>query len=568
MTEMTSIVIGLFCRYIPFLGMVLCLLGLSAEVIPQKRDLVSRNSKNSRIALIIGNNGYESIPLRNPANDARLVSSSLREVGFETTVVQDLTLAEMKNAIRIFASKLSRGTVGLFYFSGHGVQIAGRNFLIPTDFNLLRPEVAKQSLEIDELFRIIGDKNGLNIIILDACRNAPDGFQLGEKQGLAEIRNAPIGTFIAFATSPGRTAADGSGMHSPYSQALASNLRMRPSRLEDVFIRTRIQVDSATGGQQTPWENSSIREPFYFSEDILGSTPLSIPDLPAAAGNLSGTSFAVPFFNSAGEQTRLIKKTVQTFVENRAGLELVRIEGGQFKMGTNGSELEKAYNDAKKRNDPLMNQIATEMPVHQVKVNGFYMGRYEITQAQWKNVMGDLPKNIPPEFLGPDLPIINVTWSQANDFCQKLSLLTQREYRLPTEAEWEYAAKAGNDWPFSFGESINSNVANFMATVPYLSGSKSEYRKTLVPVGSLRAFNAFGVADLHGNVWEWTADNWSEDYSDAPTDGSARQASGERHRVVRGGGWDSTGNNCRSAARRKLQKAVPLPTVGFRVVMQ
>ncbi|MDQ3064546.1 MAG: formylglycine-generating enzyme family protein, partial [Acidobacteriota bacterium] len=190
---------------------------------------------------------------------------------------------------------------------------------------------------------------------------------------------------------------------------------------------------------------------------------------------------------------------------------------------------------------------------------------------QWQTVTGKLPNGIPPDFRGADFPVINVSWRQANDFCQKLSARTGKTYRLPSEAEWEYAAKAGTDTPFSFGKSINSNVANFMATVPYLSAAKGEYRQSLISVGSLRVLNGFGLADMHGNVWEWTADNWSDDYSDAPTDGSAWETDDEDYRlyrVIRGGSWDSIGNNCRSSHRRKQPQTNGSTKIGFRVVMQ
>lgn len=544
---------------------------------PQKKTTNSRDvmfSSKARFALIIGNSEYASSPLRNPVNDARLISDSLKNVGFQTTVKENLNLAEMKTAIREFAAKLPKGGVGLFYFSGHGIQIGGRNFLIPSDFNESQTDVAKQSLEVDELFKMIAGKSGLNIVVLDACRNAPEGFTASVKQGLAEIRNAPIGSFIAFSTAPGRTANDGTGANSPYSEALAANLLLRPSRLEDVFIRTRIQVDSATDGEQTPWENSSIRGTFYFTEDTLAETPITkVPqNIPNSIGKLLSQTVVVPFLDETGLQTNISNKTISYFVENQIGLEMAQIGGGRFLMGTNWAEVEKAYDDAKKREkEEIQELIAAEMPQHQVNVKGFFMSKYEITQAQWQAVMGNLPSGIPANFRRADFPIINVSWHQANEFCQKLSLLTGKNYRLPTEAEWEYAAKAGTDLPFGFGKSINSNVANFMATVPYLSAMKGEYRKSLIPVGSLRAFNAFGLADMHGNVWEWTADNWSDDYSKTPTDGRAWTTNDEDYklyRVMRGGSWDSIGNNCRTTSRRKQPQMIGTDKIGFRVVMQ
>lgn len=565
-------------KHLSFLLLIGCILILTVNTQSQKKPVNSRDVvllPKKRLALVIGNSDYDSIPLRNPVNDARLISDSLKAVGFQTTVKENLTLAEMKTAIRNFASELPSGGVGLFYYAGHGVQINGRNFLIPTDFNAAESDVAKQSLDVDELLKTVTGKSGLNIVILDACRNAPDGFTASNKQGLAEIRNAPIGTFIAFSTAPGRTAKDGAGENSPYSEALAENLRLRPSRLEDVFIRTRIQVDAQTSGQQTPWENSSIRTTFYFTEDTFAETqPVNIsPSISNSLGKLLNAPIAVPILNETGRQSSIMNKTVSYFVENKIGLEMAQIRGGKFLMGTNWVEIEKAYDDAKEKkiSDELKEIIAAEMPQHQVNIAGFFMSRYEITQAQWQAVMGNLPNDIPQNLRGADFPIINISWRQANDFCQKLSLLTGKFYRLPTEAEWEYAAKAGTDAPFGFGKSITSNLANFMATVPYLSAAKGEYRQSLISVGSLKAFNGFGLADMHGNVWEWTADNWNDDYNCTPTDGSAWETDDEDsrlYRVMRGGSWESVGNNCRSTSRRKQPQTTGSTKIGFRVVMQ
>ena len=533
----------------------------------------SQSAVIKKTALIIGNSRYGANPLRNPVNDARLMEESLQTVGFQTTLKINLTLAEMRAAVLEFSSKLTKNGIGLFYYAGHGVQISGRNFLIPTDFNPAESDVTRQSLEVDDLLKAVTSKSGLNIVILDACRNAPDGFTASGKQGLAEIRNAPIGTYIAFSTAPGSTAKDGNGENSPYSEALAENLRLRPSRLEDVFIRTRIQVDAQTSGQQTPWENSSIRSTFYFTEDTFaGTSPSSIsPVISSSLGRLLNFPVAVPVLNEMGRQISTVNKTISYFAENRIGLEMAQIRGGNFLMGTNWAEIERAYGDAKESGDQLTREtIAAEMPQHRVNIDGFFMSRYEITQAQWQSVMGTLPNDLPQSFRGTDFPVINISWRQANDFCQKLSLLTGKTYRLPTEAEWEYAAKAGTDAPFGFGKSINSNLANFMATVPYLLAVKGEYRKTLVSVGSLRAFNNFGLADMHGNVWEWTADNWSDDYDNAPTDGGAWETEDDYrlYRVIRGGSWDSTANNCRSTARRKQPQTGGSVKIGFRVVMQ
>lgn len=539
-------------------------------------------SPNKRLALVIGNSEYKSSPLPNPVNDARIIAESLNEVGFQTIVKENLNFQEMKAAIQNFTKELPKNGVGLFYYAGHGVQIGGRNFLIPVDFDLTQTDVAKQSVEVDSVIGAITGKSGLNILILDACRNAPKGFSASVNyKGLAEIKNAPAGTYIAFSTAPGKTAKDGAGDNSPYSLALAENLRLRPSRLEDVFIRTRIQVDNLTDGEQTPWENSSIRMVFHFTGDTFARAseitfnPASVSDI----GRILKIPVAVPILNESGRRIKVLKNAVSYFIEEQINLEMMSVAGGRFLMGTSAEEVAAAYQDAKSKKEAAETQpetVAAEMPRHAVNVPGFFMSKTEITQAQWQTVMGGLP-NIPAKFRGAGLPVVNVSWRKADEFCQKLSQLTGKNYRLPTEAEWEFAARAKTETPFAFGETITSALANFRGNMPFLSAARGEFRAALVPVGSLNNLNAFGLADMHGNVWEWTADNWHDNYNFAPTDGSVWEADEPEYedeedmrlyRVIRGGSWDSIAGNCRSSHRRRQPQMIGSSKIGFRVVME
>lgn len=168
-------------------------------------------SADKKFALIIGNSEYASSPLRNPVNDAQTVGDSLREIGFQTMLETNLSLPEMKTALQNFTARLPKNGVALIYFAGHGIQIDGRNFLIPVDFNPAQIDVAKQAIDVETVINAVAGKSVLNILILDACRNAPKGFTAANKKGLAEIKNAPIGTYIAFSTAPGKTAKDGAG---------------------------------------------------------------------------------------------------------------------------------------------------------------------------------------------------------------------------------------------------------------------------------------------------------------------------------------------------------------------
>jgi formylglycine-generating enzyme required for sulfatase activity len=209
-------------------------------------------------------------------------------------------------------------------------------------------------------------------------------------------------------------------------------------------------------------------------------------------------------------------------LSNGIQLEMVAIPGGSFLMGASATE---------------PNSKPDERPQHQVMVPAFQIGRYPVTQRQWRMVMG----NNPSHFQGDDLPVEQVDWPQSVEFCQKLSAMTGQKYRLPSEAEWEYACRAGAMTSYHFGEVVSQTMANYYV---YDSGQP---RQT-TPVGSFPA-NAFGLHDMHGNVEEWCADEFHRNYEGAPTDGSA-WLNGDRHGyVVRGGSWVINPDYCRSANR-------------------
>lgn len=538
-----------------------------------------------RVALVIGNGNYSKFPpLPNPVNDAQLVGETLRELGFEVLQRENVSRREMLEAIQTFSGQISSGGVGLFYYAGHGVQVSGLNYLVPTDLGKLASlqDVKNEMLSAGEVLEMMSARRGLNIVILDACRNNPVAmdFPSAVSQGLAAIKNTPAGTLIAFSTSPGATASDGEGRNSPYAAALVQSLRMRPSRLEDVFIHTRLEIDRTTGGRQTPWENSSLKTVFFFRPDEVAATPL--PDL-SFTGSLRGQllsgllgglrqfEYAVPVTGNGGRATAQKRGRARLYVEDAGGveLEMVEVGGGRFAMGSNAAEADAAYADAKRYNDQATRDtVAAEMPVHSVNVPGFYIGKYEVTQRQWQAVMGRLPR-LEEKYRGDDLPVVNVTWREVEEFCRRLSKITGRQYRLPSEAEWEYACRAGTDTPYAFGPTINHQLSNFNGAAPFGGAERGTFRQSLTPVGEMGAANAFGLFDMHGNAWEWCADNWHDSYDGAPTDGSVwdtTDADNRSYRVIRGGSWDSIANSCRSASRRKAGVIAATSKIGFRVV--
>ena len=238
-------------------------------------------------------------------------------------------------------------------------------------------------------------------------------------------------------------------------------------------------------------------------------------------------------------------------------IEMVLIPRGTFVMGSPNNEPERT--DA-------------EGPQHQVSVQPFFMGRYPITQAQWRFVAELEPVNreLDPalsQFKGDTRPVEQVTWYEAVEFCDRLSRFTAQEYRLPTEAEWEYACRAGAATPFHFGETLSPELANYDGNYTYNSGPKGEFRKETTPIDHFGVANVFGLSDMHGNVFEWCQDHWHKNHEGAPTDGSAWFTDSEgARRVCRSGSWIDDPRNCRSAFRYNFDPGSRGSAFGFRVV--
>jgi formylglycine-generating enzyme required for sulfatase activity len=237
-------------------------------------------------------------------------------------------------------------------------------------------------------------------------------------------------------------------------------------------------------------------------------------------------------------------------------LEMVAISGGQFLMGSPDDERERSN---------------SEGPQHKVNVPDFFMGRYPVTQAQWRFV-ANLPqvnrelKLEPSRFRGDMLPVEQVLWYEAVEFCDRLSAYTDRTYRLPSEAEWEYACRAGTTTPFHFGDMILPEVANYNGSYTYAGGPKGKDRERTTSVEEFNIANAFGLSDMHGNVWEWCKDHWHDNYEGAPSDGSAWLTDNkEAGRIARGGSWLYFPRYCRSAFRYFYTPDFRFYDLGFRV---
>jgi formylglycine-generating enzyme required for sulfatase activity len=285
--------------------------------------------------------------------------------------------------------------------------------------------------------------------------------------------------------------------------------------------------------------------------------------LPAPPPTTTTFEFEVVTVDDQGRETKRFCKQAEYFVENlgdtpteslrdRVVLEMVSIPSGKFQMGA-------AKDEASQEE---------ERPQRIVNIKSFFLGKYPITQAQWK-VVANLPKinrDINPEpsnFKGDNLPVEQVSWHHAQEFCQRLSRETGRTYRLPSEAEWEYACRAKTSTPFYFGKKITTHLANYCGENKDIN---SVYHQQTTEVGTFPA-NSFGLYDMHGLVWEWCADYDHDDYHGAPSDGSAWLDDGnEEYRILRGGSWNSSPNLCRSASRFSENASVTDKEFGFRVV--
>src|SRR6266550_1566102 len=238
----------------------------------QDRQLVQNGStpagNGKRLALVVGNGAYTSAPaLRNPPNDAREMAATLKGMGFDVTSGINTNQRNMKRLIREFGQKLKTGGSGLFYYAGHGVQSKGRNYLIPIDADIQSEiEVEDAGVDVSLVLGYMDEaQNGLNIVILDACRNNPFARSFRSASGgLAQV-DAPTGTLIAYATAPGRVASDGTGQNGLYTSELLKQMRVPGLSATEMFMRVRAEVLKQTGSKQVPWEASSLVGTFYFT---------------------------------------------------------------------------------------------------------------------------------------------------------------------------------------------------------------------------------------------------------------------------------------------------------------
>jgi formylglycine-generating enzyme required for sulfatase activity len=292
--------------------------------------------------------------------------------------------------------------------------------------------------------------------------------------------------------------------------------------------------------------------------------------------NLPGYSFTTCLLDKEGNEVSQSKHQATLYVENlgnEVNLELVEIKSGKCQIGISSREIEIIEQTTNQKN-----LIPLELPRQEITVPPFFIGKCEITQAQWRIVAGypKVENDLEPIPLGiqkgmDNLPITNLDRVDAEEFCKRLSKRTGKKYRLPTENEWEYACRAGTQTPFAFGETITTKLGNFAGDYPYGQTPKGENRGQLVPVDSLGLANAFGLYDMHGNVFEWCSENWKPNRLNEPAPQYIRPLG-----VIRGGSFRTGAVGCRSSSRfMKISimsdtraKELEYGDIGFRVVLE
>ena len=623
------------------------------------------SSGEQRVALIIGNNSYHYVSkLDNAVADALSIRRELAERGFEIVYHEDADRHDMNNAIDDFIGKLSSNSIGLIYYSGHGIQINGSNYLIPIDLKAEREnDVANDAIELSRILdRVTQTQAKFTLAIVDACRDNPfknSGRAIGGR-GLAPPVSNATGIMVVYSAGANQQALDrlGSNDRDPnglFTREFLKAIRMQGLKVQDAINEAKMAViekAKAIGHVQTPAIYDQSVGTFYFSGSSAGrpgTAPISVA-LPTdrdtvfwqsiqASNNPdsfnaylsqfpNGTYAAlarvridelnkqqvvaappvaspVPASVSPVDQDALFWRSIQasnnvadfhaylgqfpngaytslarnriaelsqlqvalvpgtpmptpalspsttpapapaprgtpgtgaTWTDPTSGIEFVWVPGGTYQMGCG----------------PWAGECSpTEGPVHAVTVAGFWLGRTPVTQGQWRRLMGNNPSNFQK---GDSYPVELVSWNDAQSF---ISALNSRShgFRLPSEAEWEYACRSGGGPEMYCGGGSVDTVAWYEGN----AGSSPH------PVGN-KAPNGLGLYDMSGNVWQWVEDSYRTSYNGAPSNGSAWTTTDSNSaRVVRGGSWSNLPERLRSSYRNLYSPVNHYGNVGFRV---
>jgi formylglycine-generating enzyme required for sulfatase activity len=523
-----------------------------------------------RFALLIGNSSYPDAgaPLPTTSTDARTLAEEFRRLNFNVDLKENVGKDDMQRAIDAFTGKITKDSEVLFYFSGFGLQVDRRTYLVPVNAQIWsEADARRDGISIDAMLAEMHRRGAkVKVVIIDAARRNPFERRFrASPAGLAPL-DAPDGTLALFSAAPGVVIRDSdtANTNSVLVTELVKELRTPNQTAEQAFNHTRIGVSRATNNEIVPWVASSLLDDFYFlpraaQAAVTPAPPPPAPVQPTVVVPPPPAPYQPPAQSSppapepppaqttpepSPAPATLQLEPGKPFRDCSTCPEMVVVAAGAFAMG---------------------GQADYEHPSHRVTIkNKFAIGRYEVTFDEWDKCADEGACKTRPSDRGwgrGTRPVINVSWLDAKAFVSWLSQKTGQKYRLPTEAEWEYAARSGTTTPYWWGQDIGSRQANCR------NCNTGDALKTQT-VGTFKA-NSFGLFDTSGNVAEWVEDCWHADYQGAPSDGAAWVDPGTcQLRVLRGGAFDSDAAYVGSGSRFRYDYDVPYSANGFRVVRE
>ena len=569
-------------------------------------------------AIVVGINQYENLlgkhkQLNYAVRDAEQIGQFLENhAGFNVQLCTDnsepfvggfQTRPRRNNLINLLKNGIGRARGAdnfWFFFSGHGALGGGhKDYLLTCDY--VPHSIQDTAISVNFVIDSLMSCSPQNItLVLDMCRNGiEDGSKSIGEIGVQTIENAKHqGITTIFSCGRGEESYEIPEIkHGSFTYALMEGLKQDSTLKElEQYLGHRVpQINKKFG---KPVQNPLISlepgykydrpllflpsqqtkdKPFQQKAHPSFSSSRSVQDLtqrshPEKAEKQFSDIFTVPSVLNAqifefevvtidayGQKNESMRLQSQYLIEvlDKVLFEMVVIPSGTFLMGS-----------SERRPTP------NEVPLHSVTIKPFLMSKYPITKSQWKAVAKleqvKIPLKLQPSRSGgAKHPIVEISWDEAVEFCDRLSRKTGHVYRLPSEVEWEFACRAGTTTPFHFGETITPDLVNYDGNFTYRSEPKGENRKKAIDVGSFRFANAFGLFDMHGNVWEWCLDHWHKTYYETLTDGRACFKKPEsRNRVIRGGSWRNESNLCRSSSRCFDQADSKSNNISFRVIRE
>lgn len=546
-----------------------------------------------RLALVMGNDAYLNVHrLEKAGNDASAMARELRAAGFEVTLARDLNYRAMVRQLDFFANQIAGGDQVLVFFAGHGVQLRTGSYLLPTDIEAnSEAEVEKTAISLNDVMdRLAEARAAFSMVVVDACRDNPlqsNGRALGTGRGLSAVE-PPKGQMVVYSASKGQQALDklsdqDKDPNGVFTREFIRHMRQPGLRLEDMVREVQDAVEQLAGSvshAQRPAIYNEARGNFYFYG------PVTLQPAPVVPALALAVTLPAPAATEGKTRTAPQNQTAGTFKDCSLCPEMVTIPAGSFTMGVRPAEQLALASPPGTPSRGL-----SELPQHSVRMRSFAAARYAVTRGDFaafvhatgytseaeqaggcfSHASGEWKRELQFNWKNTGLaqqddhPVVCVSWNDARAYAQWLADSSGKPYRLLSEAEREYATRAGSETMFWWGNSIGAGQANYNARERFLDNPVGAFRQNTMPVQSFAA-NPFGLFNVHGNVWELVEDCLHENYEGAPTDGSAwtTGCSGD-NRMLRGGTWMFPAALLRSARRGMLGRNGRDTATGFRV---